>query len=145
MIDMQSRKCQINVRASEKEYAAIKAQAQEAKLTISDFLRKSALQVKINHVNNGDEIVKEMRSFHNDMLTYHNKMTKDLQSLKKAIEDNSNLLREHPMSNTEEFKATYKLQRHRINTLIDVIAYQNEVKENEISACVDCILNCFGK
>ena len=144
MSKVKNEKFQFNIRVrDENEYKAIKDKAKADNLSVSDFLRRAALNSKIKVINNGNEIVEEMRSIHNDMITYNNRMSKNLSDLSKAIEENTKLLKEHPISKTEEFRDTYKIQRYRIKTLIDMIAYQNEGKANEISMFVDYMMREF--
>ena len=94
----------------------------------------SASKVTINRIYNGGEIVQELQSCHNDMRNYNNAISRKLETLSKLIEQNSELLREHPISTSPEFKETFSLQKAKMNTLILHLLDQQKDHKLEVEA-----------
>lgn len=129
MAEKQGKLCQINARLTEEDRKMIQDKAKEANLSVSDFIRTAAAKVTINRIYNGGEIVQELQSCHNDMRNYNNNIYRKLDTLSKLIEQNSELLKAHPVSSSPEFKETFSLQKVKIDTLIlHLLDQQNDHK-----------------
>jgi len=134
MAEKQGKLCQINARLTEEDRKMIQDKAKEANLSVSDFIRTAAAKVTINRIYNGGEIVQELQSCHNDMRNYNNNISQKLETLSKLIEQNSELLKAHPVSTSPEFKETFSLQKAKMNTLILHLLDKQKDHELEVEA-----------
>ena len=134
MAEKQGKLCQINARLTEEDRKMIQDKAKEANLSVSDFIRTAASKVTINRIYNGGEIVQELQSCHNDMRNYNNTISQKLETLSKLIEQNSELLKAHPVSTSPEFKETFSLQKVKIDALILHLLDQQEDHKLEVEA-----------
>ena len=89
MAEKQGKLCQINVRLNEEDRKMIQDKAEEANLSVSDFIRKAAAKVTINRIYNGGEIVQELQSCHNDMRNYNNNISRKLGVVGKLTVNNT--------------------------------------------------------
>ena len=110
-------------------------------IKISEFMRQIIRNGEVHPMTDGKEIVRQVAMLHEDMLNYHNDLEEQVQTLKKAVEDNSMLLKQSVgLFNSPVIRETIATQRARIFAVMDTIMDRyNEKERNSEEALHHCL------
>lgn len=134
----------VNVRLNDDEFNLIKQKAGEGNVSMSEFMRKSSLDGKVNHINNGKEIAKGIALLHNKMQLYRQDITEQIHSLQSVITENNRLLNECWNLNNREIADTLKYQNCRINSVFEVILNRYNEHERQIEDGIQNLIRSKG-
>lgn len=134
----------VNVRLNDDEFNLIKQKAGEGNVSMSEFMRKSSLDGKVNHINNGKEIAKDIALLHNKMQLYRQDITEQINSLKAILNENTRLLNECWSLNNHEIADSLKYQNFRINSVFETVLNRYSEHEKQIEDGIQNIIRSKG-
>ena len=125
-----AKKQMIRFRIDNDTKAILNSKVTASGMNISEFMRQIIRDGAVNPMTNGKEIVRQVSMLHEDMLNYHNDMAERVQSLKKAVEDNSMLLKQSVgLFNSPAIRETIAAQRARMFSVMDTLMDRYNEKE----------------
>ena len=101
-------------------------------MKISTFVRQAAINSEVKYITNGHKIIQEIGHFHNEMQNYQKDMAQRIDELKTTVEENSTLLRQHPISNNTEFIETVEWQWKAISSVTRIIGNHYLEKQEQV-------------
>ena len=129
----------IDFRVNQEEHDIITRKAKEAGMQVSTFVRQAVINSEVKYVTNGHKIIQEIGRFHNEMQNYQKDMAQRINELKTTVEENSTLLRQHPISNNTEFIETVEWQWKAISSVARIIGNHYLEKQKQVEESLDNI------
>ena len=134
----------VNVRLNDNEFNIIKQKSDESNVSMSAFMCKASLDGKVNHINNGQEIAKDVALLHHKMQLYRQDITEQIHSLQSVIAENTRLLNECWSLNNHEIADSLKYQNFRINSVFETILNRYSEHEKQIEDGIQNLIRSKG-
>ncbi len=134
----------INIRVSNEEYTILKGKAKDADVSVSTFIREIALKGRVNYLDNGKEIARQIGTLHGKMEMYHQDISNKIQKVQKTLEESNQILQSTCGYNHLDTSDIFKYQKKKLNVILDTMLNSYEEHERNIDSRLQQITSFLG-
>ena len=140
-IIMKSTNTKVNIRVSDEEYNILKGKAKDADVSVSTFLREIALKGRVNYLDNGKEIARQIGTLHGKMEMYHQDIINQIDKVNTTLEESNRLVKDNCGINYSDTKQILEYQKMRFKILSDTLLHSYEEHEKNVDSKLQQVIS----
>lgn len=134
----------INIRVSNEEYNILKGKAKDADVSVSTFIREIALKGRVNYLDNGKEIARQIGTLHGKMEMYHQDLVNQLDKVNTTLEESNRLVKNVCGYNYSDTMQILDYQKKTFKIISETLLHFYEEQEKNVDSKLQQVISIIG-